>query len=100
MKCHKFLALALVGVYYLFESKVETLIMFMNDNINTLYCPYHSSDFQNINSGEGDKLYSKLILHVRLFHKFTEPSSGRKIILGNLRAALQIEYLTYVFMFL
>ena len=95
-----FLRWPIVGVYYLFESKVETLIMFMNDNINTLYCPHHSSDFQNISSGEGDKLYSKLILHVRLFHKFTEPSSGRKIILGNLRAALQIEYLTYVFMFL
>ena len=70
MKCHKFLALALVGVYYLFESKVETLIMFMNDNINTLYCPHHSSDFQNISSGEADKLYSKLILHLRLFCKF------------------------------
>ena len=70
MKCHKFLALALVGVYYLFESKVETLIMFMNDNINTLYCPHHSSDFQNISSGEGNKLYSKLILHLRLFCKF------------------------------
>ena len=72
----------------------------MNGNMNKLYSPYHSSDFQNISSGEADKLYSKLILHVRLFHKFTEPSSGRKIILGNLRAALQIEYLTYVFMFL
>ena len=98
MKCHKFLALADSWRLLLFESKVNTLIMFMNDNINTLYCPHHSSE--NISSGEGDKLYSKLILHVRLFHKFTEPSSGQKIILDNLRAAPQIEYLTYVFMFL
>jgi len=90
----------MVGVYYLFELMVETLIMFMNENINKLYSPHHSSDFQNISSGEADKLYSKLILHVRLFHKFTEPSSGQKIILDNLRAAPQIEYLTYVFMFL
>ena len=42
----------------------------MNGNMNKLYFPYHSSDFQNISCGEADKLYSKLILHLRLFCKF------------------------------
>ena len=31
----------------------------MNGNMNKLYSPYYSSDFQNINCGEADKLYSK-----------------------------------------
>ena len=68
--------------------------------LKKLYFPYYSSYFQSISSEEADKLYPRLILHLRLFHKFTEPSSGQKIILENLRAAPQIEYLTYVFVFL
>ena len=70
----------------------------MNGNMNKLYSPYHSSDFQNISSGRGISYIQSWYYIWGCFASFMTPSSGQKIILENLSCPTNwISNICYVF---